>query len=156
MADDKNYIKWIRGKVGHEKVILLFAGGCVFNDKGEVLLQRRGDTSLWGFPGGAVELGETPERAAVRELKEETGLDVEVTRLIGVFTEFDMKYPNGDEAQCISVVYELRVVGGELRVDGSETLELAFFAPHAAPELFCRQHTEMMELLKMHIKKSFD
>ncbi len=61
MSDKKNYIQWIRSKVGHEKIILVFAGGCIFNDKGEVLLQRRGDTNKWGFPGGAIELGETPE-----------------------------------------------------------------------------------------------
>ena len=41
------------------------SGGCIFNDKGEVLLQRRGDTNTWGFPGGAIELGETPEMAAI-------------------------------------------------------------------------------------------
>ena len=75
MAD---YISWLRSKVGHEKVILVFAGGCLFNDEGKVLLQKRGDSGKWGFPGGAIELGETPEETAVRELKEETGLDVEV------------------------------------------------------------------------------
>jgi 8-oxo-dGTP pyrophosphatase MutT (NUDIX family) len=74
MGQDKNYIQWIRSKVGHDKVIFTFAGGCIFNDKGEVLLQRRGDSNLWGFPGGAVELGETPQMAAIREIKEETGL----------------------------------------------------------------------------------
>lgn len=57
----KDYIRWIRSKVGHEKVILVFAGGCIFSEKGEVLLQQRGDFCKWGFPGGAVELGETPE-----------------------------------------------------------------------------------------------
>ena len=74
MSTQKDYIRWLRSKVGHEKVILVFAGGCIFNDKGEVLLQRRGDFGKWGFPGGAVERGETPEMAAIREVKEETGL----------------------------------------------------------------------------------
>ena len=55
--EEKNYVKWIRSKVGHEKIILVFAGGCIFNERGEVLLQRRGDSNKWGFPGGAVELG---------------------------------------------------------------------------------------------------
>ena len=45
MSDNKNYIRWIRSKVGHDKIILVFAGGCIFNEKGEVLLQRRGDTN---------------------------------------------------------------------------------------------------------------
>ena len=54
-----DYIRWIRSKVGHEKIMLVHAGGCILNEKGEVLLQRRGDCHQWGFPGGTVELGET-------------------------------------------------------------------------------------------------
>ena len=64
----KDYIKWIRSKVGQEKVILVFTGGCVFDERGRVLLQKRGDSGNWGFPGGAIELGEKPENAAIREL----------------------------------------------------------------------------------------
>lgn len=45
-----NYISWIRSKVGHEKVILVFAGGCLFDEDGKVLLQKRGDSGKWGFP----------------------------------------------------------------------------------------------------------
>ena len=55
--DSQNYIQWLRSKVGHEKIILVFAGSCIFNEKGEVLLQRRADSNKWGFPGGAIELG---------------------------------------------------------------------------------------------------
>lgn len=104
----KDYIKWIRSKVGHEKVILVFAGGCVFDECGRVLLQKRGDSGNWGFPGGAIELGETPENAAIRELKEEAGLDVVVNSLIGIYTDSDMRYPNGDQAHSICIVYELK------------------------------------------------
>ena len=50
MESTKNYIQWLRGKVGHEKIILVFAGGCIRNDKGEILLQRRADSAKWGFP----------------------------------------------------------------------------------------------------------
>ena len=75
-----NYIRWLRSKLGHEKVILAFAGGCLFDECGRVLLQKRGDSCMWGFPGGAIEIGETPEQAAIRELKEETGLDAEVLK----------------------------------------------------------------------------
>ena len=145
MGNKANYIKWIRSKVGHEKIILVFAGGCIFNEKGEILLQRRGDTNKWGFPGGAIELGETPEMAAVREAKEETGLDVKVGKLIGIYTDCDMKYASGDEAQSICIAYELKVTGGELFCDKDETLELKYFPLNGLPELFCKQHEELAD-----------
>ena len=50
MENKPNYIQWLRSKVGHEKIILIFAGGCVINDKGEVLLQKRADSNKWVFP----------------------------------------------------------------------------------------------------------
>ena len=86
MNDKKNYIQWIRSKVGHEKIILVFAGGYILNEKSEVLLQRRGDTNMWGFPGGAIELGETPEMAVIREVKEETGLCLTSYKMRGIVT----------------------------------------------------------------------
>ena len=98
-----DYIKWIRSHVGHERIMLVHAGGCVFNENGEVLLQRRGDCDQWGFPGGTVELGETPQMAAIREVREETGLDVLVGDLIGIYTDFDVKCPNGDQFQSILI-----------------------------------------------------
>ena len=148
MENKPNYIKWLRSKVGHEKIILIFAGGCVFNDKGEVLLQKRADSNKWVFSGGAVELGETPQMAAIREVKEETGLDVEVGNLIGIYTEFNMEYPNGDKAQSICIAYELKTVGGHLSCDKDETLELKYFPLDDTPELFCIQHEELMRDIK--------
>ncbi len=143
MDQTKNYIKWIRSKVGHEKIILTCAGGCVFNDAGAVLLQRRGDNHKWGFPGGMLELGETPQMTAVRELKEETGLDVEVGDLIGVFTDIDVHYPSGDVAQCIAIAYRLTVFGGTLTCDREETLELRYFSKDEKPELGSPAHEEL-------------
>lgn len=144
MEDTKNYIKWIRSKVGHEKIILTFAGGYIMNEQRKVLLQRRGDSNKWGFPGGAIELGETPQMAVIREAKEETGLDVEVGKLIGIYTDCNMSYASGDQAQSILIAYSLNVVGGALFCDNEETLELKYFSLDKLPELFCKQHEEFM------------
>ena len=141
MAD--NYIRRIRSKVGHDKIILTFAGGCIFNEKGEVLLQRRGNSNKWGFPGGAIEIGETPQMAAIREAKEETGLDVEVGRIIGVFTDLDITYASGDQAQSVVIAYELKPVGGELYCDQVETTELRYYSKDEKPELFTKSHEDL-------------
>ncbi len=146
--ENKDYIKWIRSKVGHEKIIIVYAGGCIFNKNGEVLLQKRADCNKWGFPGGAIELGETPEMAAKREVKEETGLDIEVQKLIGIYTDSDVVYPNGDKAHSICICYEMKIIGGELVCDKDETLELKFFSLNDMPELFCKQHEELLRDVK--------
>ena len=150
---DQTYIQWIRGKVGHEKIILVVAGGCILNETGEILLQRRGDSNMWGFPGGAIELGETPEAAAIREVKEETGLDVEVGALIGIYTDFDVRCQNGDRYQSIAIAYELTVVGGALFCDEKETLELKYFTLNDTPKLFCEQHENMLRDIKKRHKE---
>ncbi|MBO4478211.1 MAG: NUDIX domain-containing protein [Lachnospiraceae bacterium] len=141
MAD--NYIRRIRSKVGHDKIILTFAGGCIFNEKGEVLLQRRGNSNKWGFPGGAIEIGETPQMAAIREAKEETGLDVEVGKIIGVFTDLDITYASGDQAQSVVIAYELKPVGGELYCDQVETTGLRYYSKDEKPELFTKSHEDL-------------
>ena len=146
--DNKNYIQWIRSKVGHEKIMLVHAGGCILNENGEILLQRRGDCNMWGLPGGTVELGETPQMAAIREVKEETGLDVEIGELIGIYTDFNVVCPNGDQFQSILIAYELSIVGGELFCDKEETLELNWFELKKAPELFCKQHQDILNDMK--------
>ena len=149
MSNKKDYIRWIRSKVGKEKIILNFAGGCIFNEFGEVLLQKRTDFDAWGFPGGAIELGETPQMAAIREIKEETGLDVEITELIGVYTELDMEYPNGDSAQSICIAYKFNVVGGSITCDNEETKELKWFSLKNMPKLFCKQHEQILNDIKI-------
>ena len=119
----------------------------MFDESGRVLLQKRGDSNKWGSPGGAIELGETPEEAAIRELKEETGLDVTIDSLIGIYTDSDMKYPNGDNAQSIAIVYKLKALSGELICDNKETIDLKFFDVDKLPEMFCKQHEEVKAVI---------
>ncbi len=130
------YIKWLRDRVGHQKVILIYASICIVDDNGRLLWQQRGDFGWWGLPGGVLELDEDLATCAVREAKEETGLEVALTGLVGVYTspDYDVSYPNGDEAQQVTYTFSATVVGGELNADKRETLDLQWRAIDDIPD----------------------
>ena len=132
-----DYISYIRSKVGHDKVILTFAGGILADEEGRVLLQLRGDKKTWAIPGGAMELGETSLQAAVREFYEETGISVEAKRLLNVYTNFDESYPNGDKVQTVVFLYELQALENFdiSNFHNEETLRLGFFSKEEIAEL---------------------
>ena len=140
-----DYIKWLRSKVGHDPILLNAAGAFVTNERGQILLLRRGQgekQNSWTVPGGIMELGETPREAAKREVLEETGLEVEIGDLVGVYTNtIPVTYPNGDACQMIDLFFTSRVVGGSIKVDGGELLEIRFFDTADRPTLF-RPHVE--------------
>lgn len=111
-------------------------GVIVEDAQGRILLERRRDCGLWGLCGGALDLGESFEAAAVREVKEETGLDVEIVRLQGVYSgpQYRIVYfaDNGDVTQKLDVVLVARITGGTLvKSHESETLE--FFTRETLP-----------------------
>jgi mutator protein MutT len=134
-----DYIQWIRERVGHERIFLNFAAAFILNETGELLLQKRGDNHAWGLPGGALELGESAEEAVIREVLEETGLQVKVESFLGIYTHYFEEYPNGDQAQTIAIFFICSILGGELHIDYDETLDIQFFQPTDAPLLFNQQ-----------------
>lgn len=141
-----DYIKWIRSKVGHDTIILNFSGACIINEKGEVLLQKRSKTeNIWGLPGGAVEIGESIEEAAIREIKEETGFDIQIDYLIGVYSKYFTEYPNGDRAQSICYFFKGTITNGNLYIDDKETFDLRFFHKDNIPPLFVQQHYDALD-----------
>ena len=123
-----DYIKKIWKKVGKDKIFLNFTSGILHNS-GKILLQRRADRGTWGLPGGAIELGESAAEALVREFYEETGIKVIPVKLQNVYTKYTDSYPNGDEAQVITILYLVNAVNDFIdhNFNNDETLELAFF-----------------------------
>jgi ADP-ribose pyrophosphatase YjhB (NUDIX family) len=88
----------------------------VENGRGEILLIRRSDNDNWALPGGAIDLGESMTQAAVREVKEETGIDCEITGLVGIYTDpkhIILYTSNGEARQEFSIVLTARATGGE-------------------------------------------
>jgi len=115
---------------------LVGAGVACLDAGGRLLLVRRRDNGQWDLPGGRVEPGERVEEAAGRELKEETGLEVEVAdlRLLGVFSgpETLHTYPDGNTVAWVTVVYTCRSFRGVPRA-GDDAGEVGWFDPGGVP-----------------------
>lgn len=108
----------------------------VRNDAGDLLLVHRTDNQLWALPGGGVDVGETVADAVVRETKEETGIDVQVERLIGIYSNphHVMAYDDGEVRQQFSMAFTARMLGGQLR-PSDETSEVLFVKPDDLDQL---------------------
>ena len=133
-----DYVKEIRKDLGNQKIILNAAGAVIVRD-GKILIQRRTDNNRWGLPGGLLELEESYREAALREVREETGLEIRLESFLGIYHNYEMVWSNGDQAHTIGAYYLAGIVSGEPRIDG-ESHELRFFAPEELPDLFAEDH----------------
>ncbi|MEI5907004.1 NUDIX hydrolase [Bacillus spongiae] len=130
------YIMDLRKIVGSRP--LLMVGACVLlvNQENKLLLQLRKDNHCWGLAGGSLEIGETLEEVAKRELQEETGLIANNLTLFKVFSgqEVYYKYPHGDEVYNVVTAYICNDFHGDIVIDDSEVLDVAFFHIDDLPE----------------------
>ena len=106
------------------------ASAVVADTKGRLLLAKRTDNELWTIPGGGMEPGETIVATAIREVKEETGIAVEVVSLIGIYSnpQHVVEYSDGEVRQQFSVCFACRPVGGDPK-PSDETSEVGYFTP---------------------------
>ncbi len=135
MDNKMNYIKFLRQYVGHESILTAGVGLFVFNENRQVLMQLRTDYNQWGFPGGAMELGESFEETAIRELKEETNLNIIDLKMVKVLSGKDTyrEYPNGDKLYDITAIFVVTNYNGELKVNDDESKKLEWFSINSLP-----------------------
>jgi ADP-ribose pyrophosphatase YjhB (NUDIX family) len=98
----------------------------VQDDRNRVLLIHKIDNDLWALPGGGHDIGESIADTAVREVLEETGVQIEVTGIVGLYTNPNhvMAYDDGEVRQQFSICFSARMIGGTPREDGTETKEV--------------------------------
>ncbi|MDP6453859.1 MAG: NUDIX domain-containing protein [SAR202 cluster bacterium] len=134
------------------------ASAIIFDDDGWVLMEKRSDNGFWGLPGGAVDIGESVQDAVVREVLEETGLTVEVTRLVGIYSDPDdfcfMQYPDGNLVHSVVSVFECAQIGGQLQVS-EESTDLKYHPIDSLPEQVLLSHRIRITDAALHVKTPF-
>lgn len=113
------------------------ANTVLINESNQVLLHRRADNDAWALPGGRMEIGESIEECAVREMFEETGIRTRIKRLVGVYSDPKnyciLRYPSGYAVHYLIVVYEVEQIGGDLLIS-EESTELRWFDVDDLPD----------------------
>lgn len=146
-----SYIESLRSIIGTAPIIAPGSAIIVMNNDNELLLQLRSDTKDWGIPGGGMELGDSFEETAKKELYEETGLITNHLEILGVASgkEFYYKFPHGDEIYNATVIFKAMDISGDLEKD-EESLELAYFPLDSLPDLnyTTQKILEKIELIK--------
>jgi 8-oxo-dGTP pyrophosphatase MutT (NUDIX family) len=140
------YLRSLRQRIGHELVLMPSVAVMIRDEQGRLLLVRDRETGLWQTVGGAMDPGEEPAAAAVREAVEETGLVVEPTRILGVHGGplFRLTYPNGDVVEYVGISFAARVAGGAERPCHDEVDRLGWFAEAEALALPIAAHTRLL------------
>ncbi len=117
--------------------------GVVFNERGEILLQKRSDNGFWALPGGAVDVGESVEQGVIREDFEETGLHVTVKRMVGIYSDPKLyviaSYPGGDVVHYVTMLFECERQSGELAIS-EESTDIGYFPPDRLPQNILLSH----------------
>lgn len=127
----KPYYPILRTKVGTARITLPGCTAVIWNEKSEVLAVHKIGTDYWDLPAGLADLGETTTGTLVREMREETGLEIEPVRILGLYSDPHLTFAdlfNGDQARWVDLILECRVTGGELRCDDHEIDAVAYLS----------------------------
>jgi ADP-ribose pyrophosphatase YjhB (NUDIX family) len=129
-------------RIGRSATVFVGCSATLFDaDRRKILLTRRADNGRWCLPGGHFEPGEDVAEACVREMHEETGLEVRAVRLIGVYSspDFVLDYGERGRFQVVALNFEVEAVGGELGLS-DETTEVGYFTAEDIASLDLIEH----------------
>lgn len=145
----KNMTQVLYGpRLSKQGKIRLGCSAAILDENGRVLLTRRTDNGQWCLPGGRMESGESAAEACEREVFEETGLNVQVKRLVGVYSHPDqlVVYPDGNKAHVVALHFEAEITGGEPGLS-NETTDFGYFT---------LEEIEGLEMLGRHKERIID
>ena len=151
-----DYIKELRKRTNHMPLVLPHSVVVLFNEKDEVLLEERSDDGYFDFPGGSIDLKESAEEAAKRELLEETGLIADELELFKVYSGEITHYVyfNGDEIYGVDLVYICRKYHGEMSPQLEEVKNLKFYKIDDVPDKMSIRNKQIIIDLKQNKKVS--
>lgn len=144
-----DYIKNLRAKIGQDLLLVPGVTAVVINLRGEALLQLRRDTGTWAPPSGGVEPGETIAECAIREVREEAGIEVRPEAIVAVLSgeDYNVTYPNGDKLATVTTVFRCRPIDDSApRVNDDESQAIRYFRCDALPENMLPRHRWMVGL----------
>lgn len=152
-----SYLMDLRELVGSRPLIACGAGVVIINEENKLLLQRRADNDCWGFIGGMMEIGESIEETAKREVFEEVGIKLQDIKFFKVYSgqDFYYKYPNGDEVFNVINLFTYKGnITNEFNIDSKEVKEVKFFGFDEIPDKISPPDILIMEDIINHFKKT--
>jgi 8-oxo-dGTP pyrophosphatase MutT (NUDIX family) len=152
-----SHIARLRAVIGHELLVLPCVTVLPVDERGRILLAwHAGHTDGWGTVGGAVDPGESSAEAAVREAREEIGVDIRLGRVLTVLggPDYEITYPNGDRVAYVPAVYEAEITGGTPSPSDGELSEVAWFTGDELQTLQLSRFTRALLTATGHLSRS--
>ena len=146
---EESYLGQLRKRVGKEKLLIIATRAVIRDVEGQILFIRRRDNGVWAMPAGAMELEESVYDCVVREVREESGLEVHAATLFAIWSDpqwTSITTAYGEPYQVVSFIFRIDAWSGQLLTQTDETIDARFFPLEALPETPPHYHKTLAEL----------